>query len=165
MHLTRQHPDNANRLFALAALLMCMPLLTSSAIMAGEVSQVTAINFGAIDLNPGGDTIVIDARSGAASPRGSRSVITGGGSGLIRVTSTDVEHVEILYPDVVLLACGSHTLRLTEIGPNSQYHLTGVDLPGGGVIRTISVGGSLDLQGNEASRSCSGSMSIQLNFF
>ena len=165
MPLLWQWPAHVNTVFILVAMLTCVPLLTSPPVMAGEVTLVNGLDFGAIDLNPAGDTIVIAAQNGSASPKGSRSVVTGGGSGLIQVTSVEAEHVEILYPDLVPLVCGSHSLQLTNIGLNSQYHLTGVDLPGGGAIRTISVGGSLELRGNETYGNCSGSMALQVNFF
>jgi len=164
MPTVRQKRDNSHGLFHLAIMLFCL-LVTSPAVPAGEVTLVAPVDFGSIDLNPGGDTIVIAAHNGPASPAGSRSGVTGGGSGLIQVTSTEAEHVEILFPDSAPLVCGSHSLTIKDIGPHSQYHLTGLDLPGGGVTRTISVGGSLKLQGDEASVSCSGFLSIQLNFF
>lgn len=160
----RQIRSNSHGLFHLAITLFCL-LVTSPAVPAGEVTLVSPVDFGAIDLNPGGDTIVIAADNGPASPSGSRSGVTGGGSGLIHVTSTEAEHVEILYPNSTPLICGSHSLTIKDIGPHSQYNLTGFDLPGGGVTRAISVGGSLELQGDEISASCNGSLSIQLNFF
>ena len=140
-------------------------LLMAGPLAGGEVTQVSGIDFGAIDLNPGGDTITIAAQNGPAVPMGSRSVVTGGGSGLIRVTSVEAEHLEILYPNSVPLTCTGQSLTITAIGPHSQYHLSGVDLPGGGVARLISVGGSLQLGGNERSGRCSGTMTIQLNYF
>lgn len=161
---SRQKQNNLYRLFCLAVILFCL-LVTAPAILAGEVTLVAPVDFGAIDLNPGGDTIVIAAHNGPASPTGSRSGVTGGGSGLIHVTSTEAEHVEILYPDLVPLVCGSHSLTIKDVGLHSQYHPNGFDLPGGGVTRTISVGGSLKLQGDETSASCRGSLSIQINFF
>jgi len=161
----RQKTARARSWRALVTMLMGPPLLAAPPLMAGEVAHFTSLDFGTIDLNPGGDTIVIAAQHGPASPTGSRSVVVGGSSGLMQLTSTEAEHVEIVYPESVLLSCGGRSLNITNIGPNSQYSLSGVELPGGGVTRSVSIGGSLALQGNETSGSCSGSMSIQLNFF
>ena len=140
-------------------------LVTVPAVMAGTVGQVTPVAIGTIDLHPGGDTITIAAENGPTSPVSERSLVTGGGSGLITITSTDSEHVEIIYPQEVTLSDGSKTITLSDIPAHSEYDTTGVDLPGGGIAIEISVGGKIVLPGNVSHGSYSGSMPIQLNFF
>ena len=132
---------------------------------AAEATLAAPIDFGSIELNPGGDTIVIAAEHGHATPTASRSVITGGGSGRIRLTSADVEHVEILYPDSLVLTAGGRQVVLTDIGPHSQHNGTGVDLLGGGVPVDVHVGGRLDLRNDGSPGNYSGTMSLQFNFY
>lgn len=158
--MQRHHPDIW---LHLAAILLGL-LFTSPATMAGEVSQVNPIAIGTIDLHPAGDTVIIDAQSGPASPQVNRSLVTGGSSGLITLTSADAEHVDIIYPSSVVLSDGSHNLTFTNIPSYSEYDTGGVDLPGGNVSVDVSVGGKLVLPGDTILGSYSGSMNIVLNF-
>ena len=59
----------------------------------------TQMSFGSIDLNPGGDTIIIDASSGAATPAssGGASVVTGGNSGLVTVAASTNFTINVVY--------------------------------------------------------------------
>ncbi|MBL4902561.1 MAG: DUF4402 domain-containing protein [Desulfocapsa sp.] len=139
-------------------------LFTASATLAGEVSQVTPIDLGIIDLHPSGDTIIIAAENGPVLATCSRSLITGSHSGRLLLTSTEAEHVDITYPLSATLSDGTRILSITDIPSHSQYNLTGVDLPGGGATVTISIGGKLILPGNTVYGNYSGSMTIQLNF-
>ncbi len=158
-----------------ASLIFCIALLlwllnTSSALQAGEVSLHDSLSFGTIDLHPSGDTIVVDAKNGEATPGGSRSVVTGGGSGLITVTPSLLgdEQVEILYPASVTLDDDNHhNLTIVDIAGSSEYGTSGFDLFQGGAAVDISVGGKLALSGNEVQNSYSGSIPIDIliNFF
>lgn len=157
------------RSFPAAMLFFCL-LSTSPVASAGEVTVINSLSFGAIDLHPSGDTITIDATTGPVftpAPLPGHSVVTGGGSGLLRVTpspDTD-EHVVIIYPNTSILYNGSHNLYIVEIAENSQYSDTGFDLTQGGPTIDISIGGKVVLQGNERDSGYSGSMNIVLNFF
>ncbi len=127
------------------------------------VSQ--ALSFGIIDLHPAGDTITINARNGAATPSaGSGSVVTGGSSGLITVTSESVEHVDIIYPASVSMTSGSSSITITGIDTNSEYSVGGTDTPGGGIPLTISVGGVINISSGQASGSYSAVLVITLNY-
>lgn len=144
--------------------IMLSGLLTTSATLAGEVSHVTPVDLGIIDLHPSGDTIIIAAENGPVLAICSRSLITGSHSGRFILKSTEAEHVDITYPLSATFSDGSHTLTITDIPAHSQYNATGVDLPGGGVAVTVSIGGKIVLPGNTVYGNYSGSMAIQLNF-
>lgn len=148
--------------FTLLTLFCFFP--ASNDLEAGEVYQVTPLSFGSIDLNPSGDTILIAAKNGAASPTSFQSVVTGGNSGQLTLRSTTVEHVDIVYPSSVPISGGGDILLITHIADNSQYTGVGVDLPGGNIPVTVSVGGQIKLKGNEDNRTFSGSMTINLFF-
>lgn len=156
-------PYNRNIMFQIVAMLLGV-LFTSSATLAGEVSRVTPITIGTVDLHPKGDTVVIAAENGPASPVSSRSVVTGGSSGLITLTSTLAEHVDIIYPSSVILSSGGHIIRITDISSHSEYNATGIDLPGGGISVEVSIGGKIVLPGDVFHGNYSGSITIQLNF-
>lgn len=159
--------QHCNRYYPVVVLLFYL-LITSPAASAGEVNVVHSLSFGVIDLHPGGDTIVINAHTeGTHAPVASRSVVTGGGSGLLRVTpSVDTdEHVTITYPSKSILYNGNHNLYIIDIADHSQYSSSGFDLIQGGAAVEVSIGGKVVLQGNEINSSYSGSMNISLNFF
>lgn len=146
---------------ARALLLLCaLPL----PLVAGEIVNVAPLRFGAIDLNPAGDTVIIGAEHGASLPMASRSVVTGGSSGRITLRSADVEHVEILFPATVLLFKGGEQIVLRNMDIRSQYHGVGVDLPGGNIAVDVHVGGELVLLGNEQPGTYSGDLLIEVNF-
>jgi len=139
-------------------------LLTSPATRAGEISVIKSLSFGTIDFYPGGDTITISALTGSASPQAARSIVTGGGSGLIRITSETEEHVDITYPESVILRSDNHTMTLINIDDLSQYSTIGATVPGDGSALDIHIGGRLIFTGDEIDGSYSGSLSITLNF-
>lgn len=127
------------------------------------VSQ--SLSFGTIDLNPGGDTITIDASTGPATPiANSNSVVIGGRNGLITVTSLIIEHVDIIYPVSVNLVSGSNVITITAIDINSQYRAGGADTLGGGIPLTIRVGGKIVIPSGQANGSYSAQIPIILNF-
>lgn len=127
------------------------------------VSQ--ALSFGTIDLHPAGDTIIINASGGAATPSaGSGSVVTGGSSGLITVTSDSVEHVEIIYPASATMTSGAGTITITGIDTHSEYSVGGADTLGGGIPLTISVGGKINISSGQANGSYSAVLVITLNY-
>lgn len=142
-------------------LLLCILPLP---LVAGEIVSVVPLRFGAIDLNPAGDTVIIGAEHGASAPLAGRSVITGGSSGRITLRSADVEHAEILFPATVVLAKGGEQIVLRNMDIRSQYQGVGVDLPGGNISVDVHVGGELVLQGNEQPGTYSGDLLIEVNF-
>ena len=123
-----------------------------------------SISFGAIDLHPGGDTITIAAGGGAGFPVSTQSVVTGGNSGLITVTSAAIEHVDILYPVSVTMISGPHTLDIVSMDINSQYSMGGADTLGGKIPLTISVGGKITIPPGQANGSYTGLITITLNY-
>ncbi len=129
-----------------------------------EVTLIEPISFGTIDFHPGGDTIRIAAASGPVKPDSDRSIVTGGKSGLIRIVSDNIEHVDIIYPSSITLSNGSSTLVLDGINSNSEYSSGGVDTLGSGLPLDVSIGGELVLSGDEMDGSYSGSMTITLNY-
>ncbi len=137
-------------------------LVTASVSPAGVVTQMYPIDFGSVDLHPSGDTIVIAAQNGPATPTSSHSVVTGGGSGMLIVTSPTAEQVEVVYPFSLILTGGGHSVTISGIPSLSQKTAT---LPGGGVSRNLSIGGSLNLASTANRGSYSGTMTIQINFF
>ena len=133
-------------------------------VQAAEIQQVTPLSFGSIDLSPAGDSIIIAAENGPASPTAQHSVVTGGNSGRIVLRSTTDEHVDITYPNSATLFGGGSTIVVTGIADHSQYSDTGVDVPGDNTSVNIHVGGVLTLTGNEQNRSYTGTMTITLYF-
>lgn len=132
--------------------------------LAGEVTLFEPISFGTIDFHPAGDTIRIAAGNGPATPDGERSIVTGGKSGLIRIVSENIEHVDIIYPSYISLKNGTYSLRLDNISINSEYSSGGADTLGEGLPLDISVGGELVLSGSEKDGGYSGSLTIILNY-
>ncbi len=136
------------------------------AAVAGEVSRVVPLSFGVIDLFPGGDTITIDASSGSASAVARRSFVSSARSGLLTIRSMEVEQVDIQYPVSISLVSGSgNQLAITAIPACSQYSETLVDLQGNNIPVDVTIGGKLQLNGNEKHESYRGSLHIQLNYF
>lgn len=133
--------------------------------LCGEVVSVSSVNFGTIDLFPGGDSIIIDARNGPALPAATRSVITGGGSGKISLTSDIVESVSISYPPSVSLSNGTQQIIVDQIATYSEYSGTPLNFAGDGSVVGVDVGGRLQLTGGEIYSGYSGTMVIGLNFF
>ena len=131
---------------------------------AAEVSSIQEISFGGIDLHPAGDTITIAANGGPAAPTAIRSIVVGGGSGKITITSPMVEHVDIIYPPAAPLFHGADFIVLDGIDVNSQYNAGGADTLGGGLPLEISVGGKITVPAGTTSGSYSGNLTILLNF-
>lgn len=131
----------------------------------------TQMSFGSIDLNPGGDTIVINASSGAATPAssGAASIVTGGASGLITVASNNAFTINVVYE-------ADSTVALTEPISGSIVYLNSIDqyseggTVNGGVIHAagidslINVGGSVQFPAGADAGIYSGSMTITLNY-
>lgn len=131
----------------------------------------TDMSFGSIDLNPAGDTIVIDASSGAATPAspGAVSVVTGGSSGLITVAANTDFTINVVYE-------ADGVVALTEPVSGDIVYLNSIDqyseggTVNGGVSHTagtdslISVGGSVQFPTGAEAGTYSGSMTITLNY-
>ncbi len=131
---------------------------------AGEGTLAEPISFGAIICNPGGDTIRIDASQGPAGPVAERSIVAGGKSGRVRIVSSTIEHVDVLYPERVTLRNGSQIIVFEDIAANSQYSSGGVDTLGDEIPLDISIGGKLVLSGSVVRGSYNGTLSLVLNF-
>lgn len=149
---------------ALQAIIILGCLITSP-VFAGEVISVQGLSFGSIDLHPGGDTIRIDAADGSTQPDGDRSVVTGGGSGRIRLSSEILENVDIHYPESTSLYYGENEITVTDLAAYSQYGDTGLELPGDGATVDIHIGGKLSLDKTTEYGNYSGNMTVQLDFF
>jgi len=162
MHCGYKQQCSTGQCLLLISLMLSLLLVTASASLAGVVTHFVPPYFGEIDLHPGGDTIVIAAQNGPALPSAGRSVVTGGGSGRLILTSSDAEQVQVLYPESITLTHGGQSITMRGIPALSQQTAT---LPGGNVQREIHIGGSLALQGNENRGTYNGSMTIQINFF
>ncbi len=131
----------------------------------------TDMSFGSIDLNPAGDTIVIDASSGAATPAssGAASVVTGGTSGLVTVAANTNFTINVVYE-------ADNVVALTEPVSGDIVYLNSIDqyseggTVNGGVVHAagvdslISVGGSVQFLTGAESGVYSGSMTITLNY-
>lgn len=139
--------------------------VTSATAFAGEVTEARSMQFGVITLHPDGDTIVIEALDGPASPQAPRSHVEGGQSGLLTIRSESAEQVQIDYPNSVILTNGEHFLTISDINENSEYGDSPVSLPGGEATIDIAIGGSLTLTGNEAQGAYNGSITIGLTFY
>lgn len=139
--------------------------IASSASKADEAIAIAGINFGNIDINPGGDTISIDAGNGTAFPQSSRSIITGGQSGAIAIQASDPIDIRVTYPDTVELENGiEHTLTVSQIGPLSQYNGSIMEHPGGNVTKTIHIGGNLIIPASNTGGTYTGTLTIGLDF-
>jgi len=137
-------------------------LAITSISFAGVVVQAVPPDYGEIDLHPAGGAVTIAAQNGPSVPSSLFSVVTGGGSGSLILSSDDPEQVEVLYPDNVTLTSGNDSIILRKIANFSQ---TTADMPGGNVQQTLSIGGVLELRGDEKRGSYSGSMTILINYF
>ena len=131
----------------------------------------TDMSFGSIDLNPAGDTIVIDAHSGAATPAssGAVSLVTGGTSGLITVAANTDFTINVVYQanGVVALTepVSGDIVYLNSIDQYSEGGTINGGVPHtGGTDSLISVGGSVQFPSGAAAGTYSGSMTITLNY-
>lgn len=143
--------------------LLIIFLTTPSVIIAGEVEQIDPISFGAILLHPMGDTVVINAGSGSAVPLAIKSEVLGGGSGKITLSSTELEHADLVYPTSVVLVDGAKEIVIEDIRPYSQYSATGVDIDANKAVE-INVGGKIKLGPDAMEGSYKGTMVILINF-
>jgi len=140
-------------------------LIFSPTILVGEVQVriIKTISFGTVDLHPGGDTILIDARTGSSFPGSSRSIVSEGGSGLIRISSDENVHMDILYPASTIMRSNNHSLSVSEIDNRSQYAFGGVDI-NSDIPLDVNIGGQMSLIGQEVDGNYSGSIPITINF-
>jgi len=155
------HLRQLTRGVRLASLLFILSVCNARA------ADTTAMNFGAIELHPGGDTITIAAENGPTSASSIRSYVSPdsrSGAITLQASEGNDEHVDIAYPDEVHLTCGSHQLTVSNIPSHSQYATTTLLLPGNGSSIDVSVGGELTLQGDETPCNYSGPLLITLHY-
>ena len=147
-------------------------IMNVSAIITSSTTETvtTHLDFGTIDLDPAGDTITINAASGAATPVATgASVITGSGtSGLITIATSVIMNVQVTYPTSnVTLSSGSDSLTMTSasIIANSMYPDSGA---GGDTNGTtdflIHVGGQIVIPLGQPSGTYTGTMTLTLNY-
>lgn len=149
--------------FFISMLISLLLTIPNAALAQGVVSQVIGLDFGHVDLHPAGDTITIAAQDGPTDkPTANRSLVSGGGSGRISITSNEPCLVEVTYPGEVLLTSRGRTVTVRGFSSLSQ---TAAELPGGGVRRDLSIGGSLDLPGHAGQGAYSGTLTLQIHFF
>ena len=160
------HSDT--RLYFLGRLLFAIVVISlsfaSPAVFAGEVLQIQPIDFGSIELNPAGDTVVLNGNEENAVPVSSTSLVIGGGRGKIILTSPVEEQVTIDYPSSVTLRSSSHNLSISKVRTYSQYSSGFVNLPGNDIPVTVGIGGELVLSGQEDTVPFNGTMTIILTF-
>lgn len=124
------------------------------------------MTFGVIDLHPGGDTIVIAAGNGPSEAVAGNSIVHHGRSGMIVLQSssgTD-EQLDIQYPDQVDLSCGGQHVRITGISTHSQHASTVVELPADRRRVEVSIGGTLELSGDERPCHYNGVMPLEMHY-
>ena len=130
------------------------------------------LDFGSIDLSPGGDTVTIDASAGANTPAASgTSIPTGGTSGLITVASPNAFTITLNYPGTATLtgsgSAAGQTLTVTDIAANSVGGAATVSKSAGaspGSDALIHVGGSIVFPPSTVNGPYSGTMTITLNY-
>ncbi|MBL4902562.1 MAG: DUF4402 domain-containing protein [Desulfocapsa sp.] len=135
--------------------------------------MTTAMNFGSIELIPAGDTIVINA-SGAGSGAGGAaavpassgaSVVTGGTSALITISSPIGFDVDVSYEVSVVLTDGTTSATMSLIDANSGGGTTdGTVTHAAGVDTLIHVGGSLVLPSGATTGTYTGSTAVTMNY-
>lgn len=132
----------------------------------------TDLDFGTINLNPGGDTITIDASAGAATSSAASGSIIGGGtstSGLITVEHSMIITLWVSYPaGAVTLTSGADTIDITagSIATNSEYSslATAHTSPDATTDITIDVGGEIVIPGAQPDGVYTGTMTITINY-
>jgi len=104
------------RIVRFVFMVFIVSVLAAGSSMAGQILSVQPISFGNIVLDPEGEIFEIDASQGTAFPRvysSGNSLINGGHSGLIRVSSdTPGETVTLIFPVSVPVRGGSATHSL-----------------------------------------------------
>jgi hypothetical protein len=155
------------RVFAALTLLAC----AASAEASVEVSSAGP-DFGVIDLNPAGDTVIIAAENGAVEPSAARSVVTGGSSGYLSFTADEPTKISITYPSVSVALKyqdpynGTHYIYVKNIRQHSQYASSSFKVPGDGSVVTVYFGGTLELDGTQTEMGAySGTMNITLTYY
>lgn len=156
----------ATRIFLVLTLLLCAASTEASV----EVSSAGP-DFGVIDLNPAGDTVIIAAEKDAVEPYAARSVVTGGSSGYLSFTADTPTKISITYPTSVTLIYhdpynGAHYIYVKNIRDHSQYAFSSFEVPGDGSVVTVYFGGTLELDGTQTEMGTySGTMNITLTYY
>ena len=146
--------------------------MTATAVITSSTTETvtTNLDFGSIDLDPAGETVTINASAGAATPAvANASVVTGGTSGLITITSAVVMHVDVTYPAAnITLSNGSGdtlTIVAATIAANSMYPDTGAGTNTDGTNPLlIHVGGIIVVPAGQANGTYTGTMAITINY-
>ncbi len=147
-------------------LLVLLVVLASPVVCeGGEVSKISSINFGLIDLHPGGDSIEINGNSPNTDPISDRSIVTGGHCGQIVVTAGEEADIEITYPSTVQLINENRTdvLTISKISENSQYGSGDIIHLDKGSSVSVNVGGVLTIPRNVRLTNFSGRLKIQVD--
>lgn len=148
--------------------------MTVDAVISSTLQETvtTHLNFGTVDLSPGGDTLTLDAKAGAATfAAGGSSTAVGATSGLVTVSSPNGFTITLTYPASVTLngsgAAAGSTLTLTGVAANSVGGVTPVVKSAGvapGSDALIHVGGQIVAPSGTKNGPYNGSMTITLNY-
>lgn len=171
--------------FLASAALLGMVAMSGTTAMADVTVQVTAavtssvvetvtteMDFGAIDLIPAGDTIVIaagtaDGSGGVAATPASVGIsdVVGGNSALITIASAIGFDVDVVYEVSIVLTDGTTDATMSLIDANSGGGTAdGTVTHGAGVDTLIHVGGSLALPAGATTGAYTGSTAVTINY-
>ncbi|MDY0361538.1 MAG: DUF4402 domain-containing protein [Desulforegulaceae bacterium] len=126
-------------------------------------TQQNSLNFGTIIISDQESTIRINASAGAATPsvESGTASVSGGGSGLIYVTTNIDSNVTIVYPASATIANAANQLTINNISANSTPSpLNAVT----GTNNEIHVGGILTVPASQTAATYTGTMSITVNY-
>lgn len=151
--------------FYILPFFLFFPLLHQYPLYAAEITSVKDLSFGVIIADPLGERIEIDASSGPSEPQKvttGGSHITGGTSGMIRISSTNAGQqiqIDYLTPSTVLNSNGN-TMQVDGINARS----TPPTVTTTGSIVDIHVGGMLHIKPGQAAGAYSGLIEIMITY-
>ncbi len=147
--------------------------MTANATISSSFTETvtTDLEFGSIDLNPGGDTIILDASGGAttAATIANGSIVTGETSGLITIEHSMIISLWLSYPAAaVTLTNGTDNIDITagSIATNSEYSslATAHTSPDATSDITVDVGGEIVVPAAQPDGLYTGTMTITINY-
>lgn len=159
---------------ALADVTMNITAIVTSSVVE---TVTTEMDFGTIEVLPGGDTIIIDASGGGGGAGGAAatpvavgaSAVTGGSSGLITIASAIGFNIDVVYEadSVVVIADDTNTTStfLNAIDTYSGGGTTdGTVTHTAGIDTLIHVGGEIAFPAGSITGNYSGSTNIIINY-
>lgn len=127
-------------------------------------TQQNSLNFGTIIISDQESQIRINASAGAGTPavESGTASVSGGGSGLIHVTTNLDTNITIVYPaNATITEGGGDTMTITSITANSTPSPLNVVT---GTNNEIHVGGLLTVTVPATAGTYTGTMSITVNY-